>query len=118
MSDVNLQQMASSLGCSTRALVRMVETHTDFPVLERGEQGRPWKFDAKAVARFLKTQNKKKKEAKPAKQAALQGLPPILTPRSAGTAGDQLKTLKSARWSVRKPRLTGGWSWLKRYLQR
>jgi len=57
---INRDQMARQLGCSLPTLDAMIKRWADFPVVERGDRGRPWKFDAEAVILFL--QEKREEE--------------------------------------------------------
>ncbi len=54
MPAVNKRELASLLRVSAPTLDRLIERHGDaFPVLQRGDKGREWSFDADAVRAFL-----------------------------------------------------------------
>jgi phage terminase Nu1 subunit (DNA packaging protein) len=51
--EVNLDELAGLLSVSLPTAKKLVEKYPDMPVLERGGQGKAWRFDAEAVTSFF-----------------------------------------------------------------
>ena len=86
--------MARNLGISEPTLKDLIRKNDDFPILERGRTGQSWRFDPKAVARFLKKKQKAEAGAKSTREARLGQQEMVLTPKTGGALDDQLKTYK------------------------
>jgi hypothetical protein len=50
---VNLEELAELMGSTMVTLRARMREHPDFPILKRGDNGKAYQFDARAVADFL-----------------------------------------------------------------
>ena len=76
---VNKRELATILGCSLPTLSAWITRYDDFPVQERGTNGKQWLFDAAGVREFLRgkrdeEQTEAEERAERLKQFALPGL--------------------------------------------
>lgn len=105
---VNKQSLALWLGISLPTLSAwMLRYGADFPIVERGSNGRDYKFDAAAVADFLRA--KRDEQAAARDQAAAQrdeqlaqlrlpfDLPGVEAPPKASSAKDEIEAWKLRR---------------------
>lgn len=65
MSDlvVNLEQLATVLGVSLPTMRQLLRRYPDFPVVERGTNGRAWQFDKDAAVAFVQGKRAEKAAA-------------------------------------------------------
>lgn len=96
--EVNLKQMAKQLGCSLPTMSALVDRWPGFPVIERGDLGKQWRFDAEAVVAFLQEKRADESRLKAARDEQLAQLTlPIIRTDDAGrtiSLDDQLKAVK------------------------
>ena len=67
---VNKSELRRILGCSLPTLDRWITQYPDFPVIQRGNQGNVWSFDADEVRAFLAAKDRSVTDA--AKERAKQ----------------------------------------------
>lgn len=74
---VNKRELAAILGISQPTLADWIDRHADFPVVERGTNGKEWRFDAAAVAEFIRAKDEEaaREEADRRARLAQLGLP-------------------------------------------
>lgn len=101
---VNKQQLASWLGVSLPTLSGwMLRYGTEFPVIERGSNGREFKFDAAAVSAFLRARKAEQEASKVETDAQLAqlrlpfDLPGVEPPPRASSTKEELLA-----WELRK----------------
>ncbi|MBU6246455.1 MAG: terminase small subunit, partial [Xanthomonadaceae bacterium] len=99
---VKKKELAKLLGISRQTLDQWVERWSDFPVLERGRNGREWQFDPDAVIAFLRAKREEERERKEARDELLAQLVlPLGGDEEAPTVGlsigDQLKAAQLSR---------------------
>jgi phage terminase Nu1 subunit (DNA packaging protein) len=51
---VNKRELAPRLNCSVPTVDALISRYPDFPVVQRGTNGRPWVFDLEEVVTFLR----------------------------------------------------------------
>jgi len=78
MVEINLKQAAVLAQVGVHTMLALIERSPDFPVVERGRRGRPWRFDGEAVASYIKSRRAERANAFEKRQAAMRdvvGLP-------------------------------------------
>jgi hypothetical protein len=82
----NKAELTAILGCAPSTLTAWIERYGDeFPVIERGTNGREWRFDPAAVIAFLKTRRAEEERQAAEHVALLQqfALPGLTSPDDA-----------------------------------
>lgn len=101
---VNKQELAHWLGVSLPTLGRwMLKYGAEFPILERGSNGRDYQFDASAVSAFLRAKQQEQAASKAEQDEQLSqlrlpfDLPGIEPPPKATSAKEEIEA-----WKLRK----------------
>ena len=95
---MNKRELARLLHTTVVSVGNWIEKWPDFPVLERGTNGKEWRFDAPGVAEFLRAKQKEGRLARAERDEALSQLVLPLT-----LLGDT-EQLRSAAGSVKEQR--------------
>ena len=85
---VNKGELAEILGVTAATVTAWTKRHPDFPAIERGAQGREWRFDPVAVLAFVEGLRAAEKAAEAERGAALSQLGlALVDPGDAARAG-------------------------------
>jgi phage terminase Nu1 subunit (DNA packaging protein) len=87
---VNLGELATVLELSPVTIRKLIDRHADFPIEERGDHGRAYTFDARAVKRWLDGHREAADQAATARRAEIAQLQLELT---GGAVADGQPTL-------------------------
>jgi phage terminase Nu1 subunit (DNA packaging protein) len=93
---VNKGDLASILGVTVATVSAWIARHPDFPVHERGTQGREWRFDAGACVAFVTRLREAERQARAEQAARVAQLGLPLTDPGGAESYD-LAELKAAR---------------------
>lgn len=96
---VNKGELAGILGVTVATVSSWIAKRPDFPVYERGTQGREWRFDPAAVVAYVTAMREAERAAETARVAGMAQLGLALTdPGDASAAGGfSLADLKATR---------------------
>lgn len=99
---VNKRELAAILGRSVPTVSAWIERYPDFPVLDRGTNGKEWRFDPAAVAAFVTDLDAAEARATAERQTRIQqlGLPFTdpgdgVQPTNAGYTLDDIKLIQA-----------------------
>ena len=87
---LNLTDLARARGCSVPALKHYLASRPDFPVLERGGNGKAYKFDPVAVQRYFEAEREAKRQEEAEKEQHLGPLGEMFGAEAEGRSADQL----------------------------
>lgn len=100
---VNMRQLAAYLRTSRQTLSVWLDRWADFPVVERGTNGREYRFDVRAVSTFLRAKRDEQARSTAERDQALSQLafpfdpPPDEPPEPRLSLKDQVEALKLRR---------------------
>jgi len=100
MPSVNKRELAKLIKCSLPTLDRLIERYPDFPIEDRGSNGRDYSFDTEAVTAFIAKTREDEAAAASERRALLDEVEiPLLAQLSGPTDSPdaRLKTIRAAR---------------------
>lgn len=109
---VNKAELAKRLGVSLPTIAALIDRYTDFPIVQKGTNGTPWRFDLAAVIAYVQAKRESEQASRAARdeQLAQLVLPIELAPaeKPAGLSiKDQLDAAR-LRETLRKEAIANG----------
>jgi len=94
--EVNKRELAVCLGVSLPTVSAWIDRYPDFPIVERGTNGREWRFDVEAVRGFMRRREEEEERAETARAEQIRQVS-LPTTDPGDIAGNDVLTLDQIR---------------------